>query len=226
MSKKIKRLLAALVAAFCVLAGSAAPAFAYVDPTWEESAEGETTGEEVIVEEPAAEETPAEGTDPEAETEQAFSTPGNGDLGDEITSGMKDFYTIHTKNNNTFYLVIDHSGSTDNVYMLSLIDEDDLSEFLGESVEETEAEAQIQEVIVPETETVAEPETEPAETTEPEEGQGNNSGMVTLAVLAVIGIGAAAYYFKVYKPKKEADGYESEGLETDDGLDTENEDQE
>ena len=44
--------------------------------------------------------------------EQAFSTPGNGDLGDAITSGKKDFYTIHTKNNNTFYLVIDHAGET------------------------------------------------------------------------------------------------------------------
>ena len=48
---------------------------------------------------------------------------------------------------------------------------------------------------------------------------------MTLIILAVIGVGAAAYYFKIYKPKKQADEYESEGMETGDGLDTENEDE-
>lgn len=219
MNKKIKKLLAVLAMAFCVLTSSVTPVFAYVDPTWEESAETQETD---APEEEAAEETEmAEESPTETEPESAFTTPGNGDLGDEITSGMKDFYTIHTKNNNTFYLVIDHSGSTDNVYMLSLIDEADLAEFLETSSAEPETESQV--VVVPET--TQEPETEPVVTQEMEKTEeGTSSSFVTLIVLAVIGVGAALYYFKIYKPKKSADAWASEGMETDDGLDTENED--
>lgn len=220
MSKKIKTLLVTAVAVMCVMFTSVTPAFAFVDPTWEESAE-ETTAEETVIEETPVEESPVEEAEPE--TEQAFSTPGNGDLGDEITSGMKDFYTIHTKNNNTFYLVVDHAGSQDNVYMLSLIDENDLSEFLEETVKQTEPETQSQVVVVPET--TPEPETETTVTPEPEQKQENHSSLMTLIIFAVIGVGAAAYYFKIYKPKKQADEYESEGMETGDGLDTENEDE-
>ena len=70
------------------------------------------------------------GTEENARGEQGFTTPGNGTLGDQVkNSGSKDFFTVRTKNNNTFYLVIDHANSSENVYMLSLIDEDDLAEF-------------------------------------------------------------------------------------------------
>ena len=223
MNKKLKAWVVMLVAVFCILTCNVMPAFAYVDPTWEETTEaqepetpaGETEAELVVPEETSAE------TEPESE--QAFSTPGNGDLGDAITSGMKDFYTIHTKNNNTFYLVIDHSGNQDNVYMLSLIDENDLAEFMGEAAQTPEKEQQV--VVVPED--AQEAETEAAdvpEKEEPEPEKGTNFMM--LAVLAAIGIAGALYYFKVYKRKKNADTWEAEGLEAGDGLDTENEDEE
>ena len=227
MNKRIRKWMAAMVMMVCALVGSAVPAFGLGDLDWEE-----TTGVVVRLEE--TEEEPGtekeednkkndKDTDDDAEEEAAFSTLGNGELGDAITSGNKDFYTIHTKNNNTFYLVIDHSGSTDNVYMLSMIDENDLSEFMEEAAEAPE-ESQV--VVVPEEtqEVEVEPETEP----EPEqkaEPEGNAS-LMTLLVLAAIGVGGALYYFKVYKPKKESDEYESEGMETEDGLETENEDEE
>ena len=184
-------------------------AFANVDPTWEETVqETEVTVDPVIVEET---------------TEQAFSTPGNGDLGDEIPSGQKDFYTIHTKNNNTFYLVVDHSGNTDNVYMLSLIDEGDLSEFLDASEKEAEPEQQV--VILPEI--TKEPETEQAVSPQPEPVQEKNSNTLSLGILAVIALAGAYYYFKVYKPKNEKKHFISEGIENGgDGLDTEHEDKE
>ena len=168
MSKKIKTLFVAAVAVMCIVFSSVKPAVAFVDPTWEESAE-ETPADEIVIEETAVEESPIEDAQPE--TEQPFSTPGNGDLGDEIPSGMKDFYTIHTKNNNTFYLVIDHSGNQDNVYMLSLIDEDDLSEFLNETLKEPEKEPQV--IVVPET--TPEPVREVTVTPKPEQKQENNS---------------------------------------------------
>lgn len=63
----------------------------------------------------------------------AFSTAGNGQVQDSIgDSSTKEFYTIKTKNNNTYYLVIDHANNIDNVYMLSEIDENDLKQFLSE----------------------------------------------------------------------------------------------
>ena len=215
MSKRIKTLLVALVAMFCFMMCSVTPAFAYVDPEWEEGkGPDETeypTDTAVVISEPTPTPTP----------EQAFSTPGNGDLGDAITSGKKDFYTIHTKNNNTFYLVIDHAGNVDNVYMLSLIDENDLAEFITET--EKQPEKQQRTVVLPET--TPRPTTEPVITPEPKTE--NNSNLMSLIVLAVIGGGAAYFYFKVYKPRKDAEQIISENLETGgDGLPTVNEDNE
>lgn len=218
MSKRIKTLLVALIAMICVFASSVTPAFAYVDPTWD-------GGETQVTDEPVEEQVVTEGP-ANTVAEQPFSTPGNGDLGDVITSGMKDFYTIRTKNNNTFYLVIDHAGSQDNVYMLSLIDENDLADFLTETVKEPETQEQQPVVIVPDTTKDQETEQQPAVTPDTQKNETGNTSLMTLVILAVIGVGGAVYYFKVYKPKKEADDYESEGMETGDGLPTENEDEE
>lgn len=206
--KSFKAFAVLLVAVFSLLMSSTTTAFAYVDPE-AESGKGEYTEEGVIIYEPTPTETPAG-------PEQPFTTKGNGDLGDEITSGMKDFYTIHTKNNNTFYLVIDHAGSTDNVYMLSLIDEDDLAEFLEEG---TKQDTKLT-VVVPE----PTPDPKPVEVTpEPETKQTTNSSLSTIIIIAVAGAAALIYYFKVMKPKKE-ETVQSEGMETGDGLATENED--
>ena len=216
MSKRIKTLLVTFVALFCFVLSSAAPAFAYVDPEWEsgkgpyESAYPTDTA--VIIPEPSP--TPTV-------QEQAFSTPGNGDLGDAITSGKKDFYTIHTKNNNTFYLVVDHAGNVDNVYMLSLIDENDLAEFITETEKQPEKQQQV--VVLPEA--TPKPQSDPVVTPEPKTE--SNSNLMPLIIFAVIGGGAAFFYFKVYKPRKEAEQTISEGLETGgDGLNTVNEDNE
>ena len=226
MNKKIRQWLAAAAIMVCALFGSVTPAFAQVDPDWEETAMAvEENLEEA--ENTQTEETSEVESNTGSEQEAAFSTPGNGELGDAITSGNKDFYTIQTKNNNTFYLVIDHSGNTDNVYMLSMIDENDLSEFMEGAVAEAEESPVLvvpEETQEPEAET--EPETETEAEPEAEKEPGGNSGMATLLILGAMGAGAAIYYFKVYKPKKEEQEYESEGMETDDGLETENEDEE
>ena len=147
IKKRALMALAAVLAAICLLMScDGIPAYANVDPTWEE--------EETVIPEQTPEETPPEDTvsEPEeTEPEQGFTTPGNGDLGDEIKNSTgKDFYTIRTKNNNTFYMVIDHSNSTENVYMLSLVDENDLAEFMEQTEKETEAEV-TPAVIIPET---------------------------------------------------------------------------
>ena len=151
--------------------------------------------------------------------ENAFTTPGNASLGDVIRdSGSKDFYTIRTDNDNTYYLVIDHSGNMDNVYMLSTIDENDLKDFL-------EDESNISgSVILPE-KTVTE-ETEPAvETPEKEPEKNRLSGIISLVVLAAMGIAGFVFFKRYRRRQEEPEEDYTENME-DDGLPTVNEDEE
>ena len=161
-------------------------------------------------------------TEPETEA-TPFAIPGNGQLvDDKENDGTKQFLTVQTKNGNTFFLVIDRSSNMENVYMLSMIDEDDLAEFVPEGQEgETETEAPT--VWMPETEPEpveteppalqeTEPETEPAQ-----EGMGGQAvlwgGILIAIVIALL------FYMKVVKPKKSGEGAESEDLEFfDDGT--------
>lgn len=222
IKKRTLMALAALLAACCLLTSCVRPAYANVDPTWEEK--------ETAVDEKPPEETPPEETVPDAqetEPEQGFTTPGNGDLGDVITNSTgKDFYTIRTKNNNTFYMVIDHSNSTENVYMLSLVDENDLAEFMNQTEEETEAEV-TPAVVLPET-TAAPAETEAAAQPETEAEAPEKKAPLENSSLLILGAGAVIfallYYFKIYKPGHEDEEADNEGMETGDGFPTERED--
>ena len=213
LKNKVMSSITALAAAMVMMAGMTIPAYANIDQAAADAAEAEGETETVIEE-----------TQPEPDEETPFSSPGNGDLGDEIkSSSKKDFYTIRTQNNNVFYLVIDHAGNTDNVYMLSLVDENDLAEFMDEKPTQQQ---QTPAVVIPE-ETRPAQETEPAPAEPEEPTQTNNSGSLMVILLIVLaGAGGAYYYLKVYKPKKEEETWESEHMETDDGLDTINEDEE
>ena len=121
-------------------------------PPEEESDSAETltppeeTNDSVEAGESVTEDTLTDITDETTEQENgtdkkddAFSVDGNGEVLDNVMDEKsgKEFYTIVTANNNTYYLIIDHASSTKNVYMLSMIDENDLKEFLSE--EEPEA---------------------------------------------------------------------------------------
>ena len=161
-------------------------------------------------------------TEPETEA-TPFAIPGNGQLvDDKENDGTKQFLTVQTKNGNTFFLVIDRSSNMENVYMLSMIDEDDLAEFVPEGQEgETETEAPT--VWMPETEPEpveteppamqeTEPETEPAQ-----EGMGGQAVLWCGILIAVVI--ALLFYMKVVKPKKSGEGADSEDLEFyDDGT--------
>ena len=228
-----------LAAAACVLMMScAAPAYANTDRGWnpgETYSQGEDGGNGSgtdTADSGSTEENgqssgggsgsgSGNGTEESARGEQGFTTPGNGTLGDQVkNSGSKDFFTVRTKNNNTFYLVIDHANSSENVYMLSLIDEDDLEEFLKEG-QDTKKQASAAPVVIPETKPQTQEE-DPAPVKAqptgmiPQYGIWFGIGGITFTVILI-------YYFAVYRPRHEEEEEETdEGLETvGDGLATE-----
>lgn len=60
-----------------------------------------------------------------------FFTPGNGEVINDITDDFsKEFFTVTTANGNTYFLIIDRSQNTENVYILSVIGEADLQDFI------------------------------------------------------------------------------------------------
>lgn len=152
----------------------------------------------------------------------SFSIPGNGQLVDDLKEdSTKQFLTIQTKKGNTFFLVLDRSSNTENVYMLSMVDENDLAEFIeNKSETQKKPEAEKPQVVIPEPE--AKPE-EPEPRPEPKNG-GMNTGMLIAAVVFLAG-GIGAYYVKVVKPKKAEENADDEDLEFYDGGAYINEDQ-
>lgn len=244
MKQRIKKHLAVLAAAAWVLSSAGITALAYTDPETadtggfpieEEAADSEAalhTDEKDREESGGTKKQPAEIA--QAGTEgTAFSVPGNGQLVDELQDdGTKQFLTIQTKNGNTYFMVLDHSNNTDNVYMLSMIDEDDLAEFTREK--ETGEEEQQPSVALPETENPpvsVETGLETGEGTvtgegkEKEEGRTDKSRLVLAGALLAAGIGAGCY-FKFVKPQKDAGEEDSEELEFYDGGAYINEDKE
>lgn len=111
------------------------------------------------------------------------------------------FYTVQTPAGNTFYLIIDFTQQTENVYFLDAVAEKDLLALIeqagGTVTDETES--------TPDEEVGDTPVSEPSgeEAAGQTEGE-NNSGlfsMILVAAVVVIG-GGAALYFKVIRKKR------------------------
>lgn len=204
---KTKKLLTILVCG-CLMFGLSTTAFAYTD---ENTSETETSSEPVI----DRSDTVSSG---ETET-NPFTADGNGTLQDEANSSQnKLFYTVTTKNNNTFFLIIDKDRTSDNVYMLSMIDESDLQDFIEE--EETETADISQSQNLPTTSSGADtPEsTEESENTEETEDakeslteKSNSNSPLGYILLILLAIGAvSAYYVLKIRPKKDMEDEEDE----------------
>ena len=148
-NKVVKKLLMIAMAVTMISGTSIATVYANANPPAEETTTAvvEETTTEKNKDTEKAEDT---GRVTGESNNSAFSTPGNAQLvDDKENDDTKQFLTIQTKKGNTFYMVIDRSSNTENVYMMSLVDENDLAEFLDETEKDKETEESP--VVIPET---------------------------------------------------------------------------
>lgn len=135
-----------------------------------------------------------------------FSIEGNGNLVDDAyDDDTKEFITVQTKNNQTFFVVIDRANTLNNVYMLSMIDEDDLQQFLSDEDADLTKIDDISDLAALEEE---EPEPE-----EKEQPKGSGGMLYIFLIIAGAGILAGYYYIRIYKPRKEEQEADSEDME-------------
>lgn len=214
-SKVVKKLLMIAMAVTMISGTSIATVYANANPPAEEA----TT---VVVEETTTEK--SKDTEKAEDTgrvtgesnNSAFSTPGNAQLvDDKENDDTKQFLTIQTKKGNTFYMVIDRSSNTENVYMMSLVDENDLAEFLDETETEKDKETEESTVVIPETAPETTPAEEETEVKKEEKSGMNVKGFAAIVVAAILGFAGIAVYKKHGRSKDE--DYVSEQLEFSDG---------
>jgi len=134
----------------------------------------------------------------------------------------KQFITVQTKNGNYFYIIIDRSGDTENVYFLNLVDETDLFALLETEEDTAETEPITEPICICDEKCITgevNPKCEVCRLTMSEcvgweviqnppdksedIGEKNNGGILLVLLLAAVGGGAAVWYFKYYKPKQQ-----------------------
>ena len=172
---------------------------------------------------------------------------GQGTVVDNVTDeDSKEFFTIATQDDNTFYLVIDKQRDNENVYLLDTVKESDLISMSEKDTDEPSQSA------IPEPEPVCSckekcaagevntdcpislqdctgKETAPTEDDEEksQKPDKNSIGTLILIALAALVAGGIGWYIKIYKPKKDFEDAEDFDDLIDDGEEeTVNEDDE
>lgn len=207
MLKRLGVVIPSTILTLLMAVGFSTPAFAFVDTT-------------EVTEEPTQVIEEAEPTEAE---KIPFTIAGNGEVEDNMMDDpSKEFFTVKTKGGNTFFLVIDRARNSENVYMLSMIDEYDLQEFLDDEERNGKQEEETPAVVLPETKPEPIPDVEIEEPKE--ESSGGMNKILLLVFVAALGGAGAFFYFYIYKPKPKEETPQSENLETDQSLATVNED--
>ena len=228
--RKRYRFLTVLAVCVMVLSCFSVTAFAYADDTEQNLPITEATQ-------------PEDAPTPEIEPGEPFAEDGNARTRDLLydKATNKQFITIQTKNGNTFYIVIDYDAPVNEdeeqykTYFLNLVDERDLTDLLDEEdipavvcdcTDKCEAgkvntscpvcKNNMSECTGKTAETEA-PTTEPDPSEVEQPKKSSNLGMI-IGVIAVVGIGGAAYYyFKFIRGRKQKDEdldfFDDEGYE-------------
>ena len=204
MKNKILRSLTVLCAALMLSGGFSVTAFAQTP-----EGEDDTNDSGVVYEEP--------------QKEEPLTPDGNATLVDDF-GGNKQLITVTTKNGNYFYILIDRDDEGENtVHFLNQVDEADLLALMEDGSTEAappavcsctdKCEAGKVNTSCPVCVTSMtgctgkEPTPTPTEQPEePKEKSGNPGVVLALVLFALLGGGAAFYYFKFMKPKQNVKG--------------------
>lgn len=173
----------------------------------------------------------------ENEPQASFTPTGNLSLIDDILQTEvyatedtelqeKQFITLQSKSGNYFYLVIDRTGDTENVYFMNLVDEADLMALIEEDENGAAApvcsckdkcavgaintgceicRTNMSECVGVEPKPDVEP-TEPTEPVEEPEPEPDGNPMMVILILALLGGGGAFAYIKFFKNKPKTKG--------------------
>ena len=223
---------------FCMLAALFCVAVFMCGFTMTAYATAEDAPEVTVNPDPVEETT--EATEPDAGFAEDGTFVTRDLLYDEHTN--KQFITVQTSGGNTFYIIIDYDKPVDEdgeqyqTYFLSVVDEADLlaaAEAAGielpacECTDKCMAGAVNTDCpvcatnmtecvgVAPEVEPTVDPE--PVDDPEPEQpkAESNNTGTIILIVAVALIGGVGAWYFKIYRPKKQAAQPEEEYEEPD-----------
>ena len=236
---KIKlRLLACVMAVVCCMTAFSVTAFASGGDYYESNEDGDNTPPSSIDSITVS----TEGVKlPENQGSEALTPDGNLSLIDDILQDEsyyvsdekvvkdKQFITIQSKNGNYFYIVIDRSGDSENVYFLNLVDEADLMALMEDGNKDTATTCNCTDKCVAGDVNTACPvcknnmsecagkeaatTPEPDATTEPDatpdansDKSSSNSGFLLVVLLLAVAGGGAVYWFKFRKKKPDAKG--------------------
>jgi len=154
-----------------------------------------------------------------------FTPDGQGTVVDHATNDDgKEFFTFRTPAGNVFFLVIDHQRAGDNVYFLNAVTELDLLA-LAEQAGDNPFAPPMAPMPMPTPDPL--PELEPVEPDEvdPAPAPSGNNGTMIFVFFAALTFGAAGYYIKIVRPKKQAAELEDEYEDEDEGEEMEFEDE-
>ena len=170
---------------------------------------------------PAQPTTPPQGIPVTPQQSNPFTPDGQASVLDNATNDdEKEFFTFTTPAGNVFFLIVDRQRGTDNVYFLNAVTEQDLialAEQAGNQISGTGTDG-IPVGTAPQT--PDEQPTDTAESTDTTPGtatadSGGNNGTIIFLIIAMAIAGGAGYYFKIVRPKQQAqdDDYADEDEE-------------